>query len=95
MTVKEIQNAVVSIIRKNLGAHAKIYLFGSWARGDAQPNSDIDIAIDMGDKINPDFFYRIKREIETIPTLRKIDIVDLNAAGKKFSDNILSYAITL
>lgn len=95
MTVQEIQNATVSIIRKNLGDKAKIYLFGSWARGDAQPTSDIDIAFDAGSKIDMGEFYQIKREIETIPTLRKIDVVDLNMSSKKFSNHILKYAVAL
>lgn len=95
MEVKEIKKRAVKIIRDHLGDRAKIYLFGSWARGDAQPTSDIDIAFDAGSKIDISEFYQIKREIETIPTLRKIDVVDLKMSSKKFSNHILKYAVKL
>jgi len=37
---------VVDIIRRRLpGTEFRIVLFGSWARGDAQENSDIDIGL--------------------------------------------------
>ena len=36
-SVKEIENQAVKIIRNHLGDDVKIYLFGSWAKGKAQP----------------------------------------------------------
>lgn len=95
MTVKEIENQVVRIVRRNLGKEVKVYLFGSWAKGKAQPTSDVDIAIDTGKKIDFIVFSKIRSEIDSIPTLRKIDVIDLNSSNKKFSDTILKYALAL
>ena len=94
MTVKEIQNAVVKIIHKYLGNNAKIYLFGSWARGDANLTSDIDIAIQINDK-ESEKYYLIKEEVESLRTLRKIDVVNLSLVSKKFKTHIFKYAIPL
>ena len=45
-TVSEIQG-IVSRLAKQYGAE-RIYLFGSYARGDSTPASDIDLRIDKG-----------------------------------------------
>ncbi len=44
--IQEIQRAV-STLGSQYGAE-RIYLFGSYARGDADENSDIDLRIDKG-----------------------------------------------
>ena len=45
-TVSEIKS-IVSRLAKQYGAE-RIYLFGSYARGDSTPASDIDLSIDKG-----------------------------------------------
>lgn len=45
-SVEEIR-AIVSALAREYGAD-RIYLFGSYARGDANANSDIDLRIDKG-----------------------------------------------
>lgn len=42
---------IKKILKSVLGSHGitKIYLFGSYARGDATPSSDVDILCDKGD----------------------------------------------
>ena len=45
-SISEIQ-AIVNPIAKEYGAE-RVYLFGSYARGDAHPGSDIDLRIDKG-----------------------------------------------
>ena len=45
-TLADIQS-VVSKLAKDYGAQ-RVYLFGSYARGDMNPNSDIDLRIDKG-----------------------------------------------
>ena len=45
-TVSEVKN-IVSHLAKQYGAE-RIYLFGSYARGDMTPDSDIDLRIDKG-----------------------------------------------
>ena len=47
-TVSEIKD-IVSRLAKQYGAE-RIYLFGSYARGDSTPASDIDLRIDKGDR---------------------------------------------
>ncbi len=46
-----LKDKVVAVISA-LVPHAKIYLFGSRARGTAGERSDIDLALDAGEKLN-------------------------------------------
>ncbi len=93
MNKDEIIKEVVDIIRRRLpGAQFRIVLFGSWARGDAQENSDIDIALMGPEAVDDMLLWRIKQEIMGIPTLRRIDVVDLNQADENFRREVLSYA---
>jgi len=93
MDKNELIDEISKVIRRYLKKEDfKIFLFGSWAKESAEPASDIDIAI-MGEKEIDDFLLmRIKGEVEAIPTLRKIDIIDLKAVDEKFKENILRYA---
>lgn len=79
-------------IREKLPINFKILLFGSWVRGDALKTSDLDIGILGKKKVPWPVMVKILEEVEEIPTLRKIDIVDLNATEKKFKNNALKHA---
>lgn len=86
LTKREIIKKVTGIILD----HAKperIYLHGSQATGDAIPTSDIDIAfMDENSKET----YLIKDEIEKIPTLLKIDVVNLAHTEERFKNRVMS-----
>lgn len=82
---------VIAIIRKYLSPEYKIYLFGSWAKGNAVKTSDIDIGILGKKKIAEKIMDEITRETDIIPTLRNIDIVDLNAKSESFKKKVLGY----
>lgn len=93
MEKEEVIRKISAIIRRYLPAKDyKIYLFGSWAKGDAVETSDIDIGIFGEEPIDSWILMRIRGEIEAIPTLRKIDIVDLKMVDERFKANVLSYA---
>jgi len=63
---------------------ARIFLFGSRAKGDAGETSDFDIAVDAGSKISLGVIARIKDEIDELRTLKSIDIIDLNRVNPEF-----------
>ena len=93
MEREEILREILKIIRRYLPEKDfKIFLFGSWAKESAEPTSDIDIGILGKESVEGLVLIRIKCEIEAIPTLRKIDVVDLKAVDDKFREGVLSYA---
>lgn len=86
--IEQDQQRILEIITKYL-PKAQIYLFGSRARKDNTPQSDIDIAID--NKIKIDFYTlsNIKEEIEESTIPFTVDVVDLNNISKELKDQIL------
>jgi len=85
--IKEVVKTVKSFLPK-----AKVFLYGSWAKGNALPTSDLDIAIDNKKKVAWDTFLDIKGKVEDIPTLRHIDITDLNMADRAFKKEVIETA---
>lgn len=86
---------VIKIIRKHLGDEYNIFLFGSWAKGEALETSDLDIGILGGKKAPWNLMVKILEEVDKIPTLRKIDVVDFQTKDKNFQKNVLSYSKSL
>ncbi len=86
--VKEVQK----ITKEYLPSDYQIMLFGSWAKGTASKTSDIDIGILGKEKVPDNLMFKIRQEVEQIPTLRKIDVVDLNLVGEKFRHAALEHA---
>ena len=79
------------LARSVLGKDAEVIWFGSWPQGKARPRSDIDIAISIGTPISPERMGVLQEEVDNLPTLYEIDIVDLNAAGPKLREEILKH----
>lgn len=92
MKKETIVQEAVRIIRKYLTDEYEVLLFGSWAKGNANETSDLDIAILGKNEVDWNVMARILSEVDEIKTLRKIDIVDLNSVGAEFKKNVLKYA---
>lgn len=88
----EYKNQIIKAIKYHYPL-AKIYLFGSWATGKNKPNSDIDIAIDIGHEIDLYEFDRIEKTIENLDIPNIVDLVDLHSAPKDLKTNILKEGI--
>ena len=96
MEREEIIREILDIIHRHLPrGEFKVLLFGSWAKDTAEPTSDIDIGILGPQAIDSMLLLRLKEEIKGIPTLRRIDVVDLNETDEAFRHEVLSYARAL
>mgnify|MGYP001589295953 CR=1 FL=1 len=75
-----LDNAVLQIISKYLSqTEAKrASLFGSYAKGDAKEESDLDILIEFDPTVSLLKFVRYKREMENL-TGKKIDLLTPNS----------------
>jgi len=72
---------------------AKIYLFGSRARGDYDERSDFDIAIDAGEKISLVERGQIMSMIDALNIPQYVDMVDFNAVAQDMKDRIIKEKI--
>jgi predicted nucleotidyltransferase len=94
LSTEEILADATNIIAKYL-PDARIFLFGSRAKGDATKTSDFDIAVDAGSKISLGVIARIKDEIDELRTLKSIDIIDLNRVNPKFKTIIRESGVNI
>lgn len=72
---------------------AKVYLFGSYARGTEQHGSDIDIAIDNGEKVDPRTIIKIREMIDIFGFIQHTDVVDFHAVPQELQETILEEGI--
>lgn len=75
-------------------------LFGSHARGDTHPDSDIDIAIELED-LRPgetgynDVFFGVSAELSERLETDDVDVVDIHSVSDSFARTILKEGIVL
>ena len=74
---------ILAIVEKHQPA-CTVYLFGSRARGDASTSSDIDLALDSGNKIDFKTICRIKEDLENTTIPYFIDVIDVHNVDEKF-----------
>jgi predicted nucleotidyltransferase len=71
----------------------KIILFGSRARGTYKDISDVDLALDMGRKMDLSEIAMAMNIMEAVNILHKVDVVDLHRAPDKLKAAILKEGI--
>ena len=84
---KKTKNKLLKVIHKHLPG-CRVYLFGSRAKKTSKEGADIDLALDVGKKIDWKILGDIKDKIEetTIPVF--VDVVDVNVVDNKFLEHI-------
>lgn len=95
------EDQILDWIRQGLSRYSgeltgyQVVLFGSRARRNQGERSDFDLGIYGNEPISLQIFYRISDFLESLPTLYRIDWVDLNRASEKLKDNALNNAVVL
>jgi predicted nucleotidyltransferase len=92
MKVEEILKEIKQIAKNSLPPDTVLYLFGSTAKNTSHDTSDVDLALE---NCSEDEVLRFRLLLESISTLRSIDLVDLQKVSDEFKDNILLTAIKL
>jgi uncharacterized protein len=68
-------------------------LFGSLARGDARPDSDVDLLVEFRQPVGLFHFFRVQRELEAILG-RRVDLVMKDAIKRQLRTRILAEAVS-
>ncbi len=71
---------VVTILREALPQLRLVYLFGSQARGDAQPSSDVDLAVLTPTPLPPMLRFDLQERLASAAN-RDVDLIDLQSAS--------------
>jgi len=95
------EDQILSWIREGLADYADelsgytVVLFGSRARRSHRDRSDFDVGVIGEDPLPLKTYYRIGDFLESLPTLYRIDWVDLNRAMERLRKNALANAVVL
>ena len=80
---------VKRIVLSGLGTHrARVWLFGSHARGSGGRASDIDVAILPLEPLPAGTFARIEEALENSLVLYPVDLVDLSSADPALRERV-------
>jgi predicted nucleotidyltransferase len=78
---------------------AVVYLFGSVARGDARPDSDVDLGVvyrrPSPDRAHDEVAVLLADAVERATGIPRVDVVDLEAQGPAFAHRALCEAVRL
>lgn len=91
----KLKKEILTILGKHLDlSRRKVFFFGSRVSGGADDRSDIDVGI-LGPPISAGAWLDIQEEFENLPTLYKVEIVDLRRTDDVFRDVALEHTETI
>ena len=77
------------IVLDAVGAeNVKVYLFGSWARGEETRLSDIDVAIEPHAALPRGTLARLRERLEESHVPYRVDVVDLTRTSPEFRQRV-------
>lgn len=90
--IEKLKKEILEILSRHLNlAEYQVFFFGSRVAGRGTEQSDIDIGIEGEELIPAKALLDIKEEIEELPTLYKIEIVDFKRVAPIFKEVALQY----
>ena len=88
--LEQVRRIVMEVVGKG---KARVYLFGSWARGEATSLSDLDVAIEPHTTLPPGTLARLRERLEESHVPYRVDVVDLRRATSAFRRRVLEEGI--
>lgn len=83
--LEKLKRDILNILGRHLDlTQYRVFFFGSRVEGKGTDRSDIDIGIEGPERVPTETMWDIEDEIEKIPTLYKIEVVDFKRVAKKF-----------
>lgn len=89
-SLKKLKQQIVKITKRHLPSkNYRVFFFGSRVKGDNKERADIDLGIEGSVEIPPRLKFEIQDELEQLPLLYKIDLVDFKNVSPKFRQEAL------
>lgn len=87
---EQFKQAIKAIVSRHLDlSKYKLFIFGSRVRGEGNERSDIDIGIEGPEPLPIKAKFDIIDEIEALPYLYKMDVVDFAKVSDEFKQDAL------
>lgn len=90
MNIEEIKRKITPVL--DLYGVKRAAVFGSAARGEAKPDSDIDILVELREPLGLLKFAKLNYTLEDALE-KKVDLIKSTAIKPSFRDNILKSAV--
>jgi uncharacterized protein len=93
VTSKQVQERLANMRTElaSLGVRS-LDLFGSVARGDSGPDSDVDLLVEFAEPIGLFHFFRVQKRLEQVLG-RRVDLVMRNAVKRQLRARVFGEAI--
>lgn len=73
----------------------QLFIFGSFATQTDEKTSDLDLGVLWETEPSKRLFIELYESVLQLPTIRKIDLVDMSIVDEKFRENALKNAVFL
>ena len=83
---ERVMKALRKVAEKYKSKGIRLFIFGSFAKESNRSNSDLDIGIEWRKEHSHHIYRNIREDIWNLPTIRKIDLVDMSKASPDFRD---------
>jgi uncharacterized protein len=90
--VRSHREEILSVARRH--GVTRVRVFGSMARGDARPESDVDLLIDVGGPTSPWFPGGLVAELEGLLG-RRVQVITERGLDALLRDRVISEAVPL
>lgn len=90
-----LMEALYNLARTYQEKGVRLFIFGSFARSQDRPASDLDLGVLWTKERSPRIFSELYRDVQELPTIRKIDLVDMELVDRAFKDKALQEAVML
>ena len=91
MIISDIDRKFIHKILTEFYPDANFMVFGSRVKNKAKHNSDIDIAIDAGEKLDTSSLFQMNNKFEESDLLYKVDLCDFHRISDEFQKHILAH----
>jgi len=92
LSIDEIKGYVSPIVEKY--PVSKVILFGSYARGDAEESSDVDIIIDSAGKLHNRKIFALGGELLTALPIR-VDVYDILELNESLYEAVIKEGVVI
>lgn len=88
--LEEVRRIVLDTLGKS---NAHVYLFGSWARGEATRLSDIDVAIAPQATLPRGLLAQLRERLEESHVPYRVDVIDLSRTSPEFRQRVFTEGV--
>ena len=82
---KKLEKMILNVVGKHIDlGEYDVFFFGSRISGKGDAYSDIDLGIEGAQPVPPGILAKIREEIDELPVLYRMDVIDFKATGKAF-----------